>query len=135
VIERTKAVVASAERERERNERVCITRTHKKIRSKILFKNVFKNVSKNSHHLSFLYTRRERKKEEQTRVPVPAALELRRAVVAKVEAHYLLRMRRGVVLFLLSDDLLSLRFEFFFSFIGIGLQQQKNVSTHPSTRE
>ena len=134
MIERTKAVVASAERERERNERVCITRRDIKI-SKILFKNVFKNVSKNSHHLSFLYTRRERKKEEQTRVPVPAALELRRAVVAKVEAHYLLRMRRGVVLFLLSDDLLSLRFEFFFSFIGIGLQQQKNVSTHPSTRE
>ena len=37
-------------------------------------------------------------KIKQTHVPVPAALELRRAVVAKVKAHYLLllRMRRGV---------------------------------------
>jgi len=36
------------------------------------------------------YTHGEkRKKEEQTvHAPVPAALELRRAVVAKVKAHY-----------------------------------------------
>jgi hypothetical protein len=71
-----------------------------KIRS-ILFKNVFKNVSKNSrHHLSLSrsYTHGG-EKIKQTHVPVPAALELRRAVVAKVKAHYsYARKRCGIIL-------------------------------------
>jgi len=50
-------------------------------------------------------------KIKQTHVPVPAALELRRAVVAKVKAHYsYARKRCGIILvFLWSDDLLPLR--------------------------
>ena len=49
--------------------------------------------------ISRSYTRGEkREKEEQTvHAPVPAALELRRAVVAKVKAHYYIRVRaKGV---------------------------------------
>ena len=60
--------------------------------------------------ISFSYTQGEkRKREEQTfHAPVPAALELRRAVVAKVKAHYYyMRKRCSIILvFLLSDDLL-----------------------------
>jgi endonuclease/exonuclease/phosphatase family metal-dependent hydrolase len=76
---------AQRERERERETNAFMYKNQP-----ILFKNVFKNVSKNSHHLLFLYTRREKEKIKQTHAPVPAALELRRAVVAKVKAHYLL---------------------------------------------
>jgi hypothetical protein len=56
---------------------------------RILFKNVFKNVSKNSLVIiSRSYTHGRGEKIKQTvHAPVPAALELRRAVVAKVKAH------------------------------------------------
>jgi hypothetical protein len=77
-------------RERRERERERETNAFMYKNQPILFKNVFKNVSKNSHHLLFLYTRREKEKIKQTHAPVPAALELRRAVVAKVKAHYLL---------------------------------------------
>jgi hypothetical protein len=65
-------------------------------------------------------------------VPVPAALELRRAVVAKVKAHYLLllRMRRGVFfeVMICSNEEKILMF-FFSSFKKL---RGGNVSTHPS---
>jgi hypothetical protein len=55
---------------------------------RILFKNVFKNVSKNARVISRSYAHGRGEKIKQTvRAPVPAALELRRAVVAKVKAH------------------------------------------------
>ena len=64
-------------------------------------------------------------KIKQTHVPVPAALELRRAVVAKVKAHYsYARKRCGIILvFLWSDDLLLL-WDVFCFFSCVGLQQQ-----------
>jgi hypothetical protein len=44
-------------------------------------------------------------KIKQTHVPVPAALELRRAVVAKVKAHYYVRVRaKGVVVVVFSSS-------------------------------
>ena len=49
--------------------------------------------------ISRSYTHGRGEKIKQTvRAPVPAALELRRAVVAKVKAHYYIRVRaKGVV--------------------------------------
>lgn len=49
--------------------------------------------------ISRSYTHGRGEKIKQTvRAPVPAALELRRAVVAKVKAHYYVRVRaKGVV--------------------------------------
>ena len=78
--------IASAERERETN-----AFTHKnqppfysKMYSKMFPKTLVIIIS-----LSRSYTRGGEKRK-QTHAPVPAALELRRAVVAKVKAHYLL---------------------------------------------
>ena len=64
---------------------------HKKS-GRILFKNVFKNVSKNACVISRSYAHGGEKIKQTVRAPVPAALELRRAVVAKVKAHYYIRM-------------------------------------------
>ena len=87
------AIIATAERER--NKRRFM---HKKS-GRILFKNVFKNVSKNARVISRSYAHGGEKIKQTVHAPVPAALELRRAVVAKVKAHYYscARKRCGVV--------------------------------------
>ena len=96
------AIIATAERER--NKRRF---THKNS-GRILFKNVFKNVSKNSRVISRSYTHGGEKIKQTVHAPVPAALELRRAVVAKVKAHdYSCARKRcgsSILVFLLSDD-------------------------------
>jgi hypothetical protein len=85
------AIIATAERER--NER----RFMHKNSGRILFKNVFKNVSKNARVISRSYTHGGEKIKQTVHAPVPAALELRRAVVAKVKAHYYISVRaKGV---------------------------------------
>jgi len=48
--------------------------------------------------ISRSYTHGGEKIKQTVHAPVPAALELRRAVVAKVKAHYYIRVRaKGVV--------------------------------------
>ena len=72
---------------------------------RILFKNVFKNVSKNARVISRSYAHGGEKIKQTVHAPVPAALELRRAVVAKVKAHYYIRVRaKGVVVVVFSSS-------------------------------
>ena len=71
-------------------------------------------------------------KIKQTHVPVPAALELRRAVVAKVKAHYSYTRKRCsiILVFLLSDDLLPLRCILLLFLCRVATtNRRKNVST------
>ena len=88
-------VVAIASAERERNTRVYAYKSgafYSKMYSK-MFPKTLVNIS-----LSRSYTHGG-EKIKQTHVPVPAALELRRAVVAKVKAHYsYARKRCGIIL-------------------------------------
>jgi hypothetical protein len=55
--------------------------------------------------ISRSYTHGGEKIKQTVRAPVPAALELRRAVVAKVKAHYYVRVRaKGVVVVVFSSS-------------------------------
>ena len=73
--------------------------------------------------LSRSYTRGGEKRK-QTHAPVPAALELRRAVVAKVKAHYYSVRAKGVVLFSSSFEVMICFFlcDVFCFFSCVGLQ-------------
>lgn len=55
--------------------------------------------------ISRSYTHGGEKIKQTVHAPVPAALELRRAVVAKVKAHYYIRVRaKGVVVVVFSSS-------------------------------
>jgi hypothetical protein len=55
--------------------------------------------------ISRSYTHGGEKIKQTVRAPVPAALELRRAVVAKVKAQYYIRVRaKGVVVVVFSSS-------------------------------
>ena len=74
-------------------------------------------------------------KIKQTHAPVPAALELRRAVVAKVKAHYYSVRAKGVVLFSSSFEVMICFFlcDVFcvFSCVGLHNNKQKEKCEHP----